>query len=65
MMSFKCPPTATPQGDFVHDARRDPLPDARCWEALHAYLLRRGADGDVVRAGRAVWRRYWLEATGG
>ncbi|MGD9924721.1 MAG: YozE family protein [Pseudorhodoplanes sp.] len=48
-----------PAGDFVGDAKRDPnLPDATSWDQLEAYLTRKGAIPDAVRAAKTVWQSY-------
>ena len=44
---------------FIAEARGDrDFPDARNWRELQAYLERRGASADLVKAARSVWRSF-------
>ena len=51
--------TSTPNGDFVVDAKRDPMfPDVQSWSQLETYLISRAASVDVVDAAKQVWKGY-------
>ncbi len=51
----------TPESDFAEDAMRDSKFIGRHfteWETLHAYLLFRRADGEAVKAGKKLFKKW-------
>jgi hypothetical protein len=51
--------TDTPEGDFVGDAKRDPLfLDATTWDEVESHLRSGSACPEAIKAARNVWRQY-------
>lgn len=56
----------TLRGDFIRDARSDrQFPEARTWPELEFYLFQRGACGEAIKVGRALWREFEVKSRTG